>query len=243
MTRPGVLILRSELEARRLAEVLAAKGYAPIVSPVLSIAPVAFDWPDPPLSGSVLTSANAVSPLLAHTSAARLIDGPVWCVGTRAADQLGRLWHGAPLDIRPDGKDVHALAGRLAAERLNAPLVHFHGQQTSTPLSHLLPSGPEIIDRVVYEALPVGELNGAARDALAHGKIASILHFSPRSARLAVAAIIAANRRQPFQAARHVCLSQHVADALTEALGVRPAGGVSIAGYPDEAGLLAALDG
>ncbi len=246
-----VLITRPEAEGRRLAARLADLGHEAVLSPVLDIRTCDFDWPTGPFSAVVMTSANAASAALAHSEANQLTAQPVFCVGDKAADLLRNAPFGPALDIRSGGKDVRSLAQNLdrALARDGPPLLFLRGRDVARPLETLLPDGPGVIDRIVYEAIARDHLNDIARADLRRGRIDAALHFSPRSAR----AVCDAARRDgvlvDLAACHHVCLSQAVADAVRagfandggDRAGATEKPDLSIAAHPDEAGLLDAL--
>ena len=170
-----VLIPRPRPEAEETARAVEARGWRPIVSPLVEIEPVAPDGPrraDPPPEADalVVTSPRAV----AHAPAA-MLDVPAYVVGERTAGEW-RARGGRVVATAPDGArlvaSVRAARGRL---------VHLCGREIAFDFAAALPDA-DLRRMVVYEARPV-PLSEAARDALAAGH-ASALLTSPRIAAL-----------------------------------------------------------
>ncbi len=220
MTR--LLVLRPELGAAATVERARALGLEACAAPLFTIAPLAWDAPDPRAHDALmLTSAQALRHAGDALGLYRAL--PAYAVGEASAAAARAAGFGA---VHAGPSDADALLADMARAGITRPL-HLAGRE------HIAAAHPAltITRRIVYAAEPVAALPLTARDALAAGAVA-LLH-SPRAAavfaRLADQAGLA---REPLAIA---CLSPAVAAA---------AGGgwrtVAIADRPREPALLAA---
>jgi uroporphyrinogen-III synthase len=187
-SRPTVLITRPDAPGARLAEALAARlgaGAAILRAPLMEtrfLAPaLPGDLTEGRARGLVFTAESGVAGF------ARLWprrDLTAWCVGPRTAEAAAA----AGWQARALGGDAVGLAAALVAEGVAGPLVHPQGAHVTAALGTLLAkAGPALVPVVVYEqvALPLSQ---AARALLAGTAPVVVPLFSPRSARLFVAA-------------------------------------------------------
>lgn len=230
------LVTRPRAEAAEVAELLAARGIAAIVEPLLDIH--YRSEPTPDLAGvqAVLcTSANGVR-ALARLSGERGLK--LFAVGEASAARA-----------RAEGfAEVHSAAGaiadlvRLASGSLRPEagrLLHVAGSEVAGDLAGELRGRGFTVDRaVLYEARPAAALGAATIRALAAGIVDFALFFSPRTAaifaRLATEAGVADAMR--FVAAVSISAA---ADSALKPLRFRAR---HIAERPDQNALLAALD-
>ncbi|MBV1706425.1 MAG: uroporphyrinogen-III synthase [Hyphomicrobiales bacterium] len=228
-----MLVTRPEAEARATLAALAAAGHQGVPAPVLRIAPLPFIVPRQRFDAIIITSANAVRPGLPCASGT-----PLYVVGTRTARALARESYDAPRHIAEDAKGlVQALK---AASPSPAALLYIAGRDRKSDIETLLGKiGHHITVLVTYEAIAAEAFAPAIRDDLAAGRIDAVLHFSRRSAGIFVAMMMAAGLGAPLRQMRHYCLSRDVAVPLEQA----GAAGISPAARPDEAHLLALIDG
>ncbi|MGY2047481.1 uroporphyrinogen-III synthase [Methylobacterium sp. JK268] len=216
----------------RTATRLAALGHAPLLAPVLDLAPSHAPAPEGPFDALILTSASAV-PAVAGSAWADL---PAYCVGSRTAEaaQAAGLAH-----PRVAGGDATALA-RLVAESLppGARLLHAAGQERKPePAAALLARGFRLTAWIAYAARPVPRLPEAIAAALAGAGLDAALHYSRRSAATALGLAREAGREAEFARLAHLCLSADCAAPLVAA-------GIAshlVAGEPNEDDLLAGL--
>ncbi|QJU59380.1 uroporphyrinogen III synthase HEM4 [Sphingomonas sp. AP4-R1] len=168
-----LLVLRPEPGARATAQRIAALGHEAIVTPLFTVAPVAWQAPDPTDHDAlILTSANAVRH--AGPGLADLAGLPVYAVGAATATAARE----AGLSVRAAGlSDGAALLAHAAADGVRTPL-HLAGADHRA----ISQDGCELRRIIVYRADPVARLPDEARRALADGAIA-LLH-SPRAAAL-----------------------------------------------------------
>ncbi|WP_238313204.1 uroporphyrinogen-III synthase [Methylobacterium crusticola] len=216
----------------RTAGRLAALGHAPLLAPVLDLAPSGAPPPEGAFHGLVLTSANAV-PALAAAGYGAL---PAYCVGARTAAAARAAGLGPVLEA---GGDAAALAQLIAAALApGARLLHAAGRERKPePAATLAAAGYRVTAWTAYAARPVPALPAPVDGALAAGGLDAALHYSRRSAATALGLARAAGRGQAFARLAHHCLSADVAHPLVAA------GILShfVAARPDEDSLLAGL--
>ncbi|MFE1598592.1 uroporphyrinogen-III synthase [Methylobacterium sp. ID0610] len=216
----------------RTAARLAGLGHAPLLAPVLDLAPSHAPPPDGPFDALILTSANAVPAV----AAAGLTRSPAFCVGARTAAAA----RAAGLsDVRQGEGDAAALA-RLVAAALpaGARLLHAAGKERKAePAAALAAAGFAVAAWVAYAARPVPVLPEAVSLALGEASLDAALHYSRRSAATALGLARAAGRDAAFARLAHLCLSEDCAAPLVGA------GILShvVAAQPTEDALLAAL--
>lgn len=231
-----VLVLRPEAEAHRTAARLAARGHEAVVAPVLSIRA----WHEPAPEGAfdvlVLTSANALIALAEMPAAVRRL--PVLAVGERTGEVARAAGFADVLCAEGDRISLAVLARRVlpTGARLLLALGREHKDDT-IPL--LAAAGLIPVPWITYAADAVPALPAAAVEALAAGRIDAVLHYSRRSATIGLALAEAAGVAPALLAGLQVCLSEDVAAPLRAAGAAR----IAVARQPDEAALLAALDG
>lgn len=211
-TPPLLLLTRPEPAARRFAAGIAHLGLPVVISPVLTILPVAHDADR--LAGArglVFTSVHAVP--AAGAGGGR----PAICVGPATAEAA----RAAGFQVTEGPGDAARMLPLL--QDLGAGWLHPHG----THVAKVLP----VPGMVVYDQLPQS-LTAEARAALA-GRAPVILPlFSPRSAR--VLADQAAEARAPLWLAP-------ISAAARAAWPLTPAR-VALAPTPDAPGVLAAIE-
>jgi uroporphyrinogen-III synthase len=232
-----LLLTRPEPDAQRTAAALRAQGHNVIIAPLLRIAPMA-DAPigAGPWAAILITSANAVSAVVAHARAAELRALAVFAVGRRSADAMAAAGFA---DVTSADGNVSDLA-RLIAARLRpaVPLLYLAGEDRSGDLAgDLRGRGFAVETAIIYRAVAASNLPPEAADALAGG-IDGVLHFSRRSAEVFVEAARAAGALESALQAVHFCLSAPIAEPLARA----GAADIRVAERPNEAVLLALID-
>jgi uroporphyrinogen-III synthase len=174
-----LLVLRPAAEAEKLAVRLTALGHEPILSPLLTIRPLAADLPDPAeVQGWLVTSVNGAARLAELTA---LRDLPVFAVGRATATVLSEA--GFTRIVSADG-DGLALAA-LVAERCppeQGRLVHVAGSDRAVDFDEILPDH-RVIVLETYAADPVAALPETAVAALRALAVDGVLLTSPRLAR------------------------------------------------------------
>lgn len=222
-----MLITRPEPQAGRFAAALAERfgpAVAPLVAPLM-----AAEWraptlpPGGPFAAVVLTSetgAQAAGPWR------QALPARAFCVGEATA-AAARARGFAPDLV---AADAAALARALRALPDPGPLVWLRGEDAAADLAALLP-GLHLAQAVVYAQRPC-PLSAEARALLARPGAVAVPLFSPRSARLFLAAAAA-----PVATLLPVAISPRTAAMLPEDLRAR----AGIAETPDAPGMLQAL--
>ncbi|HLH88284.1 MAG TPA: uroporphyrinogen-III synthase [Xanthobacteraceae bacterium] len=241
-----LVVTRPAPDGERTAAALRARGHDVMLAPLLFIEPEpAPDLGPGPWGGVLITSANAVRAIAEHPRKDELTSLRLFAVGRRSAEAARA--EGFADVVSADG-DAPALARLVAAQdrtqdqkpQVRLPLLYLAGEDRVADLAGALAAqGVAAQTVVVYRAVVATSLPADVRDALAAGAIDGVLHYSRRSAdaftALALAAVIDLKRL----ATKHFCLSAEVAEPLRQ-VGVDAP---MIAASPDEAALLALIDG
>lgn len=175
----GVLITRPLPAAEETATRLAARGFRPIIAPLLEIRAVPADLPaSDQLQAIVVTSGHAVAAL---PEAYRAL--PLLAVGDATAARARAAGHVRVLSAAADAAALAALAGRACAPG-SAPLLLAVGRdQGADVAADLAMRGFTVIRREVYAAATVAALPEAARLALGERSVHAALFFSAATAR------------------------------------------------------------
>lgn len=228
-----VLVTRPETEAKATADALARLGHQAVLTPVLRIAPLDFSAPHQQFDAIIFTSANAVRPGLPYASGV-----PIYVVGARAASALIDHGYNPPHHVAADSKGLMQAIGQ--AWPSSAKVLYIAGRDRKSDLEAFLKGlGHHVTVLIAYEAIAAEDFPTSVREDLAAGGIEAVLHFSRRSAGIFVAMMTAAGLVAQLRHMRHLCLSKDVAVPLEQV----DAADISIAAQPDEAHLLALLDG
>jgi len=219
-----LLVTRPVDEAARTAGRLLALGHEAVVAPVMEVAPTGAALPVGPFDLVIATSARALRDV-------GRIDGPLVCVGEKTA-AAGRE---AGFSIAAVAPDAERLVALLLQETGSKSALYLAGRERRAELETSLRAAGWRVELVeVYAARPVRAWPAEVVDALADGKIDGVLHYSPRSAALALPLLGEARSRLT-----HFCLSPAVAQACAEI----PAARVMVASQPIEESLLSLLKG
>jgi len=234
---PGALVTRPLDDSRDLAEALRSRGFDPLVEPMLTIH--YRDGPAPErgrYQGVLATSANGVR-ALARLAAWR--DLPVWAVGDASAREARDLGF---VTVTSASGDVAALAA-LVAERADpgaGPLLHVAASKAAGDLGGALAAKGFTVEKaVLYDAEPAEDFSPALLEALAESRLSAALFFSPRTAATFVRL---AEKRHLGESLRQI-KALALSGAVAETLAPLPWRGVAVAKRPDQAALLALLDG
>ncbi len=176
----------------------------------------------------IVTSQHAVA-ALAQATARR--DWPVWCVGPRTA-QAARAAGFA--HVHQAGGDARALLAELRAARPPAPLLHLRGAHVACDLAAALQAQALVVYRQEALTLP-----REAAERVAAGGVLVLPVFSPRSARLLVAAL--APLRHDAAHKELLAISPAARDAALAASNGVDWAGVTVAARPDAQSMCAAL--
>lgn len=226
-----VLVTRPAHDAERTAAALARLGHAAVLAPATAIR----------RTGAMLPAGryDAVAATSHHAFAAD--DGverarPVFAVGSRTAAAARAAGF---RDVRVGAGDASGLADlvRLTLPR-PARLLFLAGRDRKPVLEDVLTgAGYEVAAAEVYAADPVDAWPEAAVAALRSGGVEAALHYSRRSAELALSLASRGGVADAVLRLRHLCLSADAAEPLSD----RGAPAVRIAERPDEDALLTLL--
>lgn len=231
-----VLVTRPEPDAARTAARLAELGHQVLLSPLLTIEPVAIDRvPAGPFDALAATSANAPRVAGALVELDALRGTTLYAVGERTAEAARQA--GFATVVVADG-DVEALA-RLLQRSLasGSRVLHLAGEDRAHELGALpAAAGIHVEVLTIYRARAASGLSAQAAAALSSGDLDAVLHYSPRSAATFASLVERQGLVNAAQRPRHYCLSDAVAAPLA-AIGVA----ASVAQKPNEAELFAML--
>jgi uroporphyrinogen-III synthase len=225
-----ILVLRAEEDAARTAAALRARGYEPLIAPVLETVATGARAPQGHYDALLATSAKG----LAYATL-DFAGPPVFVVGARTAAQAAACG----LAVAAVAPDAAALLADVRA-RFTAParFLYLAGQSRRDALeSGLVDAGHSVVSVVTYEARAATALSPDASRALKDGALFAVLHYSRRSAQIFVDLAIAAGLAEAAARVAHIAISSDAATQL-ECIAAR----VEIAEAPDEDHLLLKLD-
>jgi uroporphyrinogen-III synthase len=233
-----VLVTRPELDARREADALIARGHEPVLAPLLEIeflSGVPLD-----LEGAqaiIITSRNALRALADHPQRDEVTALPLIAVGEATA-WAGRQFGFREVTIGPGtGAGLPPIIRREVDPEKGA-LVHIGAEKVAFDLKAALEEdGYEVRRPVLYRSHAVETLPEPVVSELAGGTIKKILLLSPRTAR--IFAQLAQRQGVVTNAEGLVCycLSKAIAEPVIP-LGFK----VRVPAHPREEDLLALLD-
>jgi len=234
-----VLLTRPRPDSEALAARLAAYGVDTLIEPLLTIVPAGKEEPN--LAGVqalVVTSANGARALGRVRTRPDGPAFPVYAVGAASAAAARAQGFAAVYSASGDVAALAALIRARCAPHAGA-LLHIAGTRIAGDLGALLARDGFAVRRaVLYDAVPIPSLSDEARRAIAAGGIDAVLLYSPRTARIFVACILAAGLEAACEGMAALCLSP----AVAEALGALRFAAVRVAARPDGDALLALLE-
>ncbi len=223
-----VLVTRPRDQAAQTAQKLVALGHQPFLAPVLEIVATGANSPDEAFDLLLASRAQAFLGLAPSSAIHGL---PLACVGAKTADAGRKLG----LSVPWVGADSEALAALLLAESEAKSALYLAGRERKGQLERLLRAKGWRVEIVeTYEARPVTAWPETLLAALARKEIDAVLHYSPRSAALALELI----GRDSSWSLRHLCLSAETASVCR---GWAPGEKVIAASQPDEESLMTLL--
>ena len=233
MTR-RIALMRPQNEAEATAAELAARGFEAVIAPAIEIRALPAAPPEGRFEALVATSPRAFL-ALGDADRARLARIPLYVVGARAARAA------RDAGLAPAGEpavDAAALAERLARTLPSAArLLYLAGRDRKPTLEAALAAAGLAVQAVELYAAEAREA-WRADEARAVAACDGALHYSRRTAALAVALAARAGFAERFRAIDHFCLSADVAEPLVAGGAAR----IVCADAPDEARLIAALE-
>ena len=201
---PLVALFRAREDALPSAQALSERGVTAIIAPVVETIATGAVPPAEPFDFGIATSAKAFH-LAMPAQLAALRGLPLYTVGEKTA---AAAWTAGLAPQSPAAADVAALLPTLAARAGRA--LYLAGRDRKPEIEAAL-SG-RVVALVVYEARARSRWDDA--EAQAVGGAAAALHYSERSARLAVDLADAAGLTAAFRRLPHVCLSRQAAAPL-----------------------------
>jgi uroporphyrinogen-III synthase len=226
--------LRAIEDAERSAGRLRERGYASVIAPVTRVRATSAEIPQGGFDVAVATSAKALEVLSAAGRDA-ISALPLFVVG----GQTLRAAAARDLGVEVSASDAAALAERLR-ERLapGSRILYLAGRDRKSGLEHGLAfDGCRVTTIEVYAAQARPAWSPSEARALASCDAA--LHYSTRSAELALHLAAGAGIGEGFRMLLHVCISEDTAAPLRRSGAMR----VNWAATPDEDALLSALGG
>lgn len=229
-----VLVLRDRGAADETAAALARLGHEALLAPVIDIEPTAMPLPPGRFDALLATSRHAFTLGLDVQRWGKRL--PVFAVGRRTAEAARAAGFD---DVRigaGDGEGLSTLV-RLTLPR-PARLLYLAGRDRKPTLEASL-SGVGVKFEVTetYAAVPVDRWPEAVVESLRRGAVDAALHYSRRSAELALTMSERLGIGDAFLLLHHACLSADVAEPLLTA----QAFAVAVAAKPDQDSLLALL--
>ena len=228
-----VVITRPRDEAGRLARQLEARGYEPLIEPILEIVSLDVALPQlDPYSALVFTSANGVRAFAALSSQRDL---PAYAVGSGTAAVLREAGFRT---VRDAAGDAAGLADLIHRTRQCGPVLHLSGRAVARDLGSLLAPAGIRVDRVaLYDAQPAAALSQDLTQALYACTVGNVLFFSARTATIFGTLVSEAGLGQMVGSVTACCLSGQVAAAAACLFWKR----VAVAELPTTEALLALL--
>lgn len=207
--------MRPIADAERSAELLRARGFEPVLAPVIKIVGAGAQPPDESFDAIVATSANAF-PLLSAQQRERLSKLDLYVAGERTASAAVAAGFRPPIEIAADAR---ALTTVLAGRKPPSRFLYLSARDRKSDIeSAVYAVGHRIVTVEVYAA----EARAAWSVAEARGfaSCAAALHYSRRSAELTIGLAERAGLRDHSRATLHGCISMDAAEPL-RAIGAK----------------------
>lgn len=226
-------VFRTEADGRRTARALSVKGHDAVLAPVIAIVPLVASHPPDDANAVVFTSAHG-PPACSEALRAALADKPCFCVGARTAAAATTAGFAPESTVAGDAQDLAVAIGAALPRMARIALLAGHDRKPVLE-DTLAQAGFSVAVTEIYAAAETAAWPPDLVDALA--RCDGALHYSRRSAELAMARLGQAGLAVRARGWDHYCLSADVA------AGVRSGGGTAliIAERPDEPALLAML--
>jgi len=231
-----VIVSRPQPDADRTARRLVASSYQPLVAPLMVTVPLDVELAiADDVAALTATSANALLVLKGGLPPAHA-GLPFFAVGPRTAE-AARL--SGAIEVRESGGSAQDLAKLIAAEVTAGSRIRYLAGRVRKPdlERNLADCGLIPVVHETYTVQAVDTLPVALADLLRSHEPAVMLHYSRRSAELAIELATAAGLAEAFRGLSHKALSKDVAEPLQRA-GAR---NVIVSAQPDEDSLFATL--
>lgn len=230
-----VLITRAAPEASATAARVSALGHDPIVSPVLEIESIPFDFSAASVQALAFTSAAGVR---AFASAQSVRAWPILAVGEATAEAARAVGF---TDVRiGEGAGDGIVALARALDPLDGVIVHVGGEDIASDVVNDLRAVGFTARRIIaYRARFAAGLTRVALDLLTSHHNAAVMFHSARGAESFTSLARAAGIAHAAENLAALCLSARVANAA-EPFGFKA---IRVAATPREFALLALLAG
>ncbi|NDA45852.1 MAG: uroporphyrinogen-III synthase [Alphaproteobacteria bacterium] len=230
-----VLVTRPHAEGQHTCQALALMGHEGLLAPLMEIECLVPVWPQGHFDALVVTSAEALRCLDAHSLPQALRHLPLYGVGARLGSLVQDKGLGEIVELAPR---VSELITRLTARGVAGQrLLYLAGRYRKPDFERDLARAGAFVSAVeLYAARDVGGLSVAASQALEQGQIGAVLHFSRRSAELFVTHVRAAGLEAHVAPIWHCAISPDAAEPLHAVTSL-----IKIAERPDAASLLALM--
>jgi uroporphyrinogen-III synthase len=231
-----VLVTRPLDDSLETATRLAALGHESVIAPLLAIgfrdgSEISLDG----VQAILATSANGIRALVRRTPRR---DIPVFAVGHQSAEEA-RVAGFADVRNAQGGSSALAAAAAQWSAPANGVLLHVSGTDVAGDLAGALEaSGFTVRREVLYEAIAVEGLPGAAQSAIRSKRVDAVLLFSARSSKAFVEGVTAAGLKQACKRLVAVAISAAAAEPLSD-LVFRE---IRIPSSPTQDAMLALLD-
>ena len=215
-----ILLTRPRPDAERTARRIADIGHQPVVAPVIEIVPTPTALPHGVSEAVLATSANVAA--VAGTLPDAVRAKPFYAVGRRTADAARAAGF---RDVRMSEGGAESLAA-LVALTLQRPasLLYLAGHDRKPTIeTALADAGYAIVTHVAYEARAVSAWPTDVIEDLRQDRLGGALHYSRRSASLAIERARQDACLDGFLRLRHWCLSVDVEAPLRAAAASRTA--------------------
>ena len=226
--------MRARDDAARSAALLRARGFLAALAPATQIRATGAAPPPGPFDAVVATSAKAIA-LLAPSARAAIVGPPLYVVGQRTAYAAREAGMAVAGEAAPDVAALSAaLLLRLAPR---SRVLYLAGRERKNALEAALSQAGHLTRAMeVYAA--EARAAWSEDEARAVAGCGAALHYSRRSAALAVALAERAGLADPFRALLHVCLSADAGEPLRAVGALR----LAWASEPREERLIDALE-
>lgn len=236
MNGKTIVICRPKDDSAELVAVVTAKGFQPLVEPVLGIEYVPADFPGiTPNEVLVFTSANGVK---AFARGADLRGNTVYTVGRNTADEAQRVGF---TNVKTAAGTVDDLVDILLKEYVSTKddILYVRGEEISKDLKRaLLKGGITIRELTAYRSVPANNLSLDLLRALDTKEVAALLFFSAKGGGVFADLIEQYGRAHTTRTTKALCIS----GAVLQSVSVLPFGGSFVADTPDRYGMIKLLE-
>ena len=226
-----ILLTRPLAQSERFAAALADRfgnRFRVVISPIMRLRFLEPAWPNRAHQMLILTSQTGVEAAVRLSAAGKPLPARAICVGDRTAAEAQSAGFAA---LSAQG-DAEALIEMILQSDEPGPFLHLRGREARGDIAPRLTAKGRMTDSVIVYEQVSETLNIAARDVLRGKRPVVLPIFSPRSAVLLA-------EQGPFAAPVWiVAISKAVAEAA-ERIG---AARLEVAGSPDAAGMLDAIE-